>query len=272
MLDENLWLKIVKFTPTSSYPKLPCPYCGSQNLQIKSDDFQFKELSLKAIDSYLDRFDNTSKPNFYNDDHAILKIIGAFAWGFDRITHSLYQCAGFFQCSICNEHVSAIGVIKRHNERQVSDQIKIETFNPPVPVFPLQNTTPNTINEELLGSFSYFHSDACSSGNKLRRAIERLCKELGYGKSLHRNLQDMEKDYPQEAKWLNSLKLLGNEATHSDNIDEKDLLMGYKVLEVVLDIFRRKIIDPQIENAVNQLNQKFNKPQLLENKSKASYL
>ena len=269
MLDESLWLKIIKFAPITSYPKLPCPYCGSHDLEIMSDAFQFKELSLKAIDRYLKKFDTKTVPNFENDDHVLIKIIDTLAYGFDRFTHSVHQCVGFFKCATCEEHVSAAGVVKRHNEGKLGDQIKIETFSPPIPMFPLQNTTPSIINEELLGSFGYFHSDTCSSGNKLRRSIERLCDELGYTGRLHRKLQDMSKDYPQEARWLNSLKLLGNEATHADNIDEKDLLMGYKVLEVVLDIFRRKIIDPQVERAVNQLNKKFEKPQLLEDKSTA---
>ncbi|TOL40633.1 hypothetical protein CGH98_24360, partial [Vibrio parahaemolyticus] len=63
----------------------------------------------------------------------------------------------------------------------------------------------------------------------------------------------MAKEFPQEARWLESLKLVGNEATHADRVSEDDLLDSYKVFEVVLDIFRRKQLDPEIDSTVLKL-------------------
>jgi hypothetical protein len=69
----------------------------------------------------------------------------------------------------------------------------------------------------------------------------------------------MEKQFPEEADLLHSLKLLGNEATHSDSVNEEDLLDAFEVQEFVLGLFERIKDKKQIADTANKLKQKFNK-------------
>lgn len=67
----------------------------------------------------------------------------------------------------------------------------------------------------------------------------------------------MAKTFPTEAKLLHSLKLLGNEATHSDSVKEEDLLDAFEVQEFVLGLFNRIEAQKQVESKANKLMLKF---------------
>lgn len=169
----------------------------------------------------------------------------------------------FFTCQNCSKSVSAVGtatipIPKAQSGKEIG--IKVEYFSPPVPMFTLVSTTPQSINKELLQAFSHFHSDLTASGGKLRRATEQFCTELGYKNgSLHKRIEEMKASYPTEANWLQSLKLVGNEATHADGIEEADLLHSFEVFEVLLDIFRKRTLEAKIQKTVLQLDTKFKK-------------
>ena len=232
------------------------------NLKLDSESFTARKLSWQARRAYQEQFKDNELMDFATkEDNSFLKIAALILTVADGATYQPSQFIAFFKCSMCNESVSATGLAKIPKNDTSSRQIKVENFNPPVPLFPLSDTTPSSINEELLSSFNHFFSDTCSSGNRLRRAVEKLCLELGYirGRHLYHNIEAMAEEYPQEARWLQSLRLVGNEATHADQVTEDDLLDSYKVFEVVLDIFRRKYIEPEIEKVAIQLHDKHKK-------------
>lgn len=79
------------------------------------------------------------------------------------------------------------------------------------------------------------------------------------GRNLHDSITEMAKSYPQEAHLLNSLRLLGNDATHSDAVSEEDLLDAFEVQEFVLGIFERDKLKKQAEKTAAKLTSKFDK-------------
>ncbi|MDO6501207.1 DUF4145 domain-containing protein [Photobacterium sanguinicancri] len=259
MFNKYTWEKISELIPIGSYPKLPCPYCNSDTLEIDESSLLVRKLSGVALSSYIDKFKSSDLVSVTKDDHAFMKVIAVLGAIADSTMHDPSQFLAFFKCSMCNENVSSIGIAKvPKSDTSGIIQIKVENFNPPIPMFQLNSVTPKSINEELISSFSHFHADTCSSGNRLRRAMEKLCKELGcYQGNLHRSIQALSKEYPQEAKWLEPLKLVGNEATHADGVTESDLLDSFHVFEVVLDIFRRREIEASVNSTVARLENKF---------------
>ncbi|PMN12908.1 hypothetical protein BCT39_08975 [Vibrio lentus] len=262
MFEKEFWSKFSKLQQLDSYPALPCPYCNSVNLEPDISSFSTRALSGHARKAYIDRFRDNDLLNLVKDeDNSFLKLAVTFVTIASESGYGPSQFIAFFKCNTCNESVSATGVAKIPIDKtnQIR-QIKVESFSPPIPLFPLNNTTPNSVNEELLSSFNHYFFDTCSAGSRLRRAIEKLCVELGFSHgNLHRRIQNMAKEFPQEARWLESLKLVGNEATHADRVSEDDLLNSYKVFEVVLDIFRRKHLDPEIDNTVLKIENKYKK-------------
>lgn len=255
MLKRDLWKGISGLVSLSNYPTLPCPYCSSQGLTIDKSSIRFKELSGAALNEYVKRSSFSTLSSAEKVDNSLIKFIAVAAAIASEFNYKPSQFVAFFTCSMCGQSVSALGMAKVPlDDRSETTQIKVENFNPPVPMFDLSPTTPESINKELIASFSYFHSDTCSSGHRLRRAIEKLCAELGFKeRNLHRSIESMSKVHAQESKWLRPLKLIGNEATHGEGVTEEELLDSYQVFEVVLDIFRRKEVEELTNQAVARL-------------------
>lgn len=180
-----------------------------------------------------------------------------------QITPAKFTC--FFNCKNCGGDVSATGTsqIPVANKNQTAfdvPSLKVEYFSPPVPIFNIDSAVPTTVKEEVLQSFNHFHSDLSSSGAKLRKSVEKICSELGFNeKNLHCSISSMEKHFPEEASLLHSLKLLGNEATHSDSVNEDDLLDAFEVQEFVLGVFKRRDEKKKISDTANKLKLKFDK-------------
>ncbi|MGE8361412.1 DUF4145 domain-containing protein [Pseudomonas sp.] len=260
MFERSVWEKLSRFNPIDDYPVLPCPYCNGNALRINKDTICFKPLSGESLKNFVDKF---SSENFKNAEGGgeFIKFLAIIADASDLANYKSSQFIAFFDCALCSGSVSSLGVARIPIKvGSKGAQLKVECFNPPVPMFSLSPTTPKKINEELLGAFRHFHSDVGSAGNKLRRAMEQLCVELGYGESnLHRNIIAMSKDYPEESNWLGSLKLVGNEATHSNGVIESDILDFLQVFDVVLDIFRRREASLKIRQTVEKIDDKFKK-------------
>lgn len=246
--------------PIALYPCLPCPYCNSTTLIIDEDSVSMRRLSGIALESYINKFQFPSLKEVESNESAWVKVLYGLVDFVDSLSCEPSQFIAYFKCKTCSESVSSIGLAKKPQKIDsiCQAEIKVESFSPPLPMFPLASTTPSSVNAELLASFNSFHSDTCSSGNRLRRAMEKLCKELGYcERNLHRTIEAMSEKYPKQAELLIALKLVGNEASHSDGVDEQDLLDSYQVIEVVLDVFRQNVVEEIAKNSASRLKNKF---------------
>lgn len=69
--------------------------------------------------------------------------------------------------------------------------------------------------------------------------------------------RSLHKTPPPRSVFMRLLKLVENEATHSDRVEEADLLASFAVMAAVLDIFRRRAMDAAIEQMLPAIEEKF---------------
>lgn len=249
------------------YPSLPCPYCNSQDLSIDTKSISYRKAPHSATSAFIAKEANSKikeASNMFKENAFLGVLYGIGVIASIKWKHpAKFIC--FFKCKSCGGDVSATGTsqhpISAKSQSIIEEPIlKIEYFSPPIPIFDIHSSVPISVKEEVLQSFNHFHSDISSSGAKLRRSVEKLCSELGFKeKNLHCSISAMEKQFPKEASLLHSLKLIGNEATHSNSVNEEDLLDAFEVQEFVLDVFKRIEDEKLAEGKANKLKLKFDK-------------
>lgn len=173
---------------------------------------------------------------------------------------------GYFSCEKCGEHVSSTGVLLKAqimSDKPSPEYIKVEHFSPTVPIFPLSENIPTLIVDELLDAFKYFHFDPPSAASKLRRSIEKFCADMNVeGSNLNRKVQNLAKTHPEEASYLEALKLVGNEGTHGSNVDELDLIYAFEMFQFVLELYDRKARFGALQESYEKLAEKVGKERL----------
>lgn len=261
--NKELWSSLISFRSLDLYPVLPCPYCNSLNLRPDEDSLVFRELHWSSQNKVIHRDFNakTKEVAAIFEGNKLFGVIAGLGVFQDFINATPSKFVGFFVCDQCGHDVAVAGTAKHPSGKGAGNRypvLKVEYFSPPVPMIAIHQTIPQSITEELVQAFSHYHSDLTASGAKIRRAMERVCESLGYKeKTLHASIKSMAQEYPKEASWLSVLKLVGNEATHSDRIEEADLLASFEVMSAVLDIFRRRAMDAAIEQVLPDIEQKF---------------
>lgn len=263
MFPKYLWESLKNFTSPDSYPVLPCPYCSSISLKLQPDTFEHRGAPSYFGNFSVNRHNSAAAANFKAaiSNNKFIEILAHGVMAYDNIKYDPGKFIVFFECENCSNTVSATGSARVPNH--LSDErsfitIKAEYFSPSLPIFPIEDCVPNSIAEEILHAFNYFHSDLPASGGKLRRAMEKMCVELGFSeKTLHKSIEAMTIKYPDEAAWLAALRLVGNEATHSDGIDENDLLHSFEVFEAALHIFKRRKLSEVVSRTLPKIEQKF---------------
>lgn len=277
-MDIKLWSKLIGYSSIKSYPSLPCPHCHKTELKLEQESIQNRQLSkeslaknrkYKAEKAKLLQSTEPMTQSIKAEDEALFKIIGAAVLMYDSYTNPingtphLLNC--FFTCQSCQESVSASGIklIPEKgflNSGDVIPQVKFDHFSPPLLMFPISKNVPDSICEELFDAFKYFHFDPPSSAAKLRRAMERFCDDQQIeGKNLHRRIQDLAKTSPDEAMYLETLKLVGNEGTHGSDIDELDLLHSFQIFQFVLELYDRQAHFNSLQHVYKKLTEKMEK-------------
>jgi len=253
------WKSILGFVALEQYPNLPCPYCHQETLNIDESSIvsrvvseNYKKIASRHFNLEQEKQkENVSKQGELARDlwssNSLLGVIGAVGLvAYQMVKPSYHFCkfTAFMKCTSCGDNVAVTGLSQEHtkkaNEQQLPSLYKIDHFSIPVPMFKINEFVPASIQFELLGAFHYFHIDTNSSANKLRRAIENFCTELGFeANNLARQIEQLKKVHPTEAEFLNTLRLVGNEGTHSDGVIENDLLLAFDIVKEVLEIFPR---------------------------------
>jgi hypothetical protein len=270
-MNRKTWETIIDFIPINEYPILPCPNCKEESLAFDPKSITYRivkcDKTLSVIQSEtMQKVDDVV--NIFERNKALGVLAGIVSFAMHDYKKPA-KFVGFLSCSNCFMSVSATGTahyIEQSNmqKKVLSHLIKVEYFSPPIPIFNLSKNVPEKIYGEVLQSFNHFHADINSSGLKLRRAIEKMCTELGFQeKNLHASISAMEKQYPREAELLHTLKLIGNEATHADSVNEEDLIDAFEVQEVVLKVFDRLFDEKKVEEQKNRLLNKFNKKNVM---------
>lgn len=279
-MNTDKWKSILGFVALKEYPNLPCPYCHQETLGFDTSSIVSREVSdnyKKIASRHFNIEQDKQKEKGLEqgklikdmwDTNSLLGVLGAAGLFIHEVVKPSYhfcKFTAFMACASCNDNVAVIGLCQEHtkitaNEKQLPPLYKIEQFSIPVPMFEISSTVPASIQFELLGAFNYFHIDTNSSANKLRRAIEKFCVELGMeGNNLGRQIKELREIHSIEADLLNTLRLVGNEGTHSDGVTEDDLLLAFDIVEEVLAIFPRLAKLERLKAPKAHLDNKFNK-------------
>jgi hypothetical protein len=279
-MNTNKWQSILGFVTLDVYPNLPCPYCQQETLNIDRSSIVSRVVSenYKSIASRHFNLENEKQQQetLEHSKHVkdlfssntligVVGAVGFLAYQIVKPNYHFCKFTAFMVCSHCSDNVAVTGLSQVHtkkmaDEKQLPPIYKIDNFSIPIPMFNINHLVPVSIQPELLGAFSYFHIDTNASANKLRRAIEKFCSELGMeGSNLGRQVEQLKKTYPVEADLLNTLRLVGNEGTHSDGVLEDDLLMAFDIVEEVLTIFPRLDKLKRLKAPQAILSEKFDK-------------
>ncbi|BBB29886.1 DUF4145 domain-containing protein [Neptunomonas japonica] len=290
-MNTDIWTSISSFIDATKYPSLPCPYCKSGEVALDLASLETRPLPDKYKEMASRHYEDQKKVQADRiaikgvsviaafDEHPLLGIIfGACAISEElkEDIRTVGQCISFFECKQCKGGISGIGLAKIHqrkavNEEQKPTQVKFEYFTPTIPMMDVSPNVPSNIKSELFDSFKHFHFDPPSAASKLRRAIEGFCKVEGAeGSNLQRQINSLKSISSEEVEYLGALKLVGNEGTHSDGVDEQDLLQAYTVFEYVLELYDRRARYQATLPDFKQITSKFNKtkPQLENNNLK----
>jgi hypothetical protein len=277
-MDIKLWSKLIGYSSIKSYPSLPCPHCHSNELKLDQESIQTKPLPddvLAKNRKYKEeklKFNQSQEKvsqSIGQQDNVWLQLLGTGLQIYQEYNNPLngspHLLNCFFTCQSCDENVSASGIklLPEKGENSERDaQVKLDHFSPPLIMFPISKNVPDSICEELFDAFKYFHFDPLSSAAKLRRAMERFCDDLQIeGKNLHRRIQDLAKTRPEEATYLETLKLVGNEGTHGSEIDELDLLHSFQIFQFVLELYDRQAHFNSLQHVYKKLTEKMEKNQ-----------
>ena len=266
-LSKSTWLSLNDYVLPSKIPKLPCPYCSEEFLTLEIESISSTEspdnvghISLNKSTAELkkQRAEIAQKSDFLK----ILMVVETISVS-EKVTPGVFTST--FCCEKCGETVRGIGSAKfrtRTNQSRIvrTLEIKHEYFCPSIPLFKIPSSVPERIVVELLQTFNYFHSDISTAGFKLRRTMEKVCEELGYrGKSLHHCIDLMAQKHDEEATWLKTLKLVGNEATHADGVNASDLLDAFEIFPGILNIFERRQFSMKAAEKIPLIQNKFGK-------------
>lgn len=280
-MDLNLWKRISSFVAIDKYPALPCPHCNQHALALGRDSLQTRVAPEKVLLDANRKYRGEKQKQQQSSQKSletltksngtwlpiIATVFSVYQDSIAAINGTPFLFSGFFKCNACDQHVSATGILlkpaKGLNDVEKTPHIKVDNFSPTVPIFPLSSNTPKVIGEELFDAFKHFHFDPPSSASKLRRAIEKFCDDMQVeGSNLNRKVQNLAKTHPEEAAYLEPLKLVGNEGTHGSNVDELDLLYAFQMFQFVLELYDRKARFESLQETYDKLANKVGKERL----------
>lgn len=282
MMNINTWKGIINFTSIDKYPLLPCPYCSQQQLALDTTSIQKRPIPEKLLAASSKKFKSIKAmkevkadenfQRFREKDNLFFSILAGIGNVYQEMIDPLngehYQFCGFFNCNACQQSVTCSGVYLQANkvtEKSVTQKpvIKVDHFSPTIPMIPVSIHVPEQINLELVDAFKHFHFDPLSSASKLRRAIEQFCIDFKVkGRNLHQKICSLKDRYPEEAEYLEALKLIGNEGTHDHDVSEIDLLHAFEIMQFVLDIYDRKARYKATQTNYEQLVSKYGKDKM----------
>ncbi|MBL7791572.1 MAG: DUF4145 domain-containing protein [Saprospiraceae bacterium] len=218
------------FFKISNSPNWSCPSCNKGIIKLKKEDLKLFE----TRESYFSRIEFL-----------------------DALYPTRYRFSSFLTCSDkeCQDTVIVTG-----NAEHDIDDVNTETgvqiwelyifpqyFNPSLEIIKVESNYPEKIQSLLKSTFELFWIDLSSCANKIRTTLEVLLDQQKIKKITIKNRKKTKLTLDarislfgnsrnqQVSDILKAIKWIGNEGSHSSNIDRKSVLMGFKLLEYCLD-------------------------------------
>lgn len=183
-----------------------------------------------------------------------------YPYGVENVFSGILRCSD----SNCNELISVNGLLLTdilveyiddngvHFEKELREY-KPKFFYPNLRMFKLSKDIPEDISRLIDESFSLYFTDNNSCANKIRTAIERMLDDLKAPKKrlnkkglytpikiLHQRIEHFSKRKPRICKLLMALKIIGNEGSHTMNLNDNDILDAFEILELLIEIIYTK--------------------------------
>lgn len=230
-IDRNIWLG--GFSGTGPTP-WPCGRCNGARLHVVSGSLQKQETS--------DSIEAHSELAFEPD------------WIDGRFVCML-------RCPDC-ENPSAVAGTYSVAEKYIDvgqgepEPHRVDTlwprfFSEPPPIIRAPAGVPAAVTEELENSFRLYWQSPEASANSMRSVVERVLthfkiRQWTGGKKgkrsrlqLHDRIEMFRKKHEALANALMAVKWIGNAGSHALPVEQKDVLVGYELLEHVLEeLFR----------------------------------
>lgn len=212
-----------KFTFNERFTPWNCPHCNVGKLMAKEENFLCKDTIPKHPDS---------EPRL--------------------------QYSGFFDCNYCdcktfstgtgfnNHYCSGDPAIGDFSEMYINEYTP-QFFSPSIMLFNPPAGTPKSVRDSLRRAFSICWSDIPASCNVLRVTVEILLKErwpevpiVINGKYLNKKLNELKRIEEKKPKFLEiidyflAIKWLGNNGSHDNELEERDLAVAFKIMEKAL--------------------------------------
>ena len=177
----------------------------------------------------------------------------------NRHDEVLYQnIAGFLNCDYCYKKVFFIASRYYTHDSYIDPDGSVEIdedeqnyypyfFKPSLCIIELNEFIPEDIKSEMINSFSLYWVDISACANKLRTVLELIMSQQkirkrhtsNSGKSkqntLHKRIELFAKKKKSESEFIMALKYIGNAGSHTKKLTHEDILIGYEMLEHVLN-------------------------------------
>lgn len=217
------------FITREALPAYPCPSCSTP-LELSKTDIDIEETAeTKRV---------RDDPNF---DHDWVR----------------YQFLAKLRCpsNRCSEVVHCIGTGHVSEEPEFDPYtgeplgmefhtfLSPQQFIPAINIIQDQGKWSRDVAVRMHEAFSLFFSSKNATLNALRSALEYALDDLGIprenaaGKkmTLHSRIEEIDPiAHSLKKEWLHALKIMGNAGTHGEEVDLRQVLDGFEVMEAVL--------------------------------------
>ena len=223
-MDRSLWTQILTETWC---PAWPCPVCRKGTMALVPKSLAYKE--------------TVESKSAHNHD----------AWDPDWINYTFTAWAECRHPS-CKQQFAIAGTGGVGPELNEEGGYQYEDYFSPKACFPMPDMftfpakCPNEVKEELRAAFALFWPQSNACAGRIRVALECLMDYLGvqkrrknkHGKyfdlSLHDRIDAFARSEPTTGPQLMALKWLGNAGSHNREVNQKDLLDAFEIMEHAL--------------------------------------
>lgn len=214
----------------SALPAWECPGCASGVLKLDKGSLKVEETAKSKS--------HRSDPDWEPD------------WIESRFSMTL-------RCSHCNEPVFVVGDIE-HAEAMdeefgwcLEEALRPRFFVSPISIIPLPDLCPRDIADEIHAASALYWADISASANRIRSAIEKTLdhkkikrsEKIQSGRnagknrrlSLHERIELFKEKDAELADTMLAIKWLGNAGSHASDLNEKDILDAFELMEHVIE-------------------------------------
>lgn len=233
----------------------PCPYCNDGKLIIQKEKF-INEEDFDSIEDRRKAHDPETKDQFdWEPDYYSGKFVA------------------LLKCNRCNNKVAVSGttsltpILDEDDYPGHAEYCVPRSFSPPIKIinFPKSERIDWDMKNLINKSFEIFWVDESACANKIRIALEKLLdlqninreNQQGQKLQLHKRIELFKQINEKLGELLMTLKIFGNEGSHSvRKIEKNDLLDAYEILEYILfELYESQ--SKRIEEMSNRMRQKY---------------